>query len=87
MASIIVETLGTPFPSNTPAPRAVHMSDNTVVTIDALEFEDRAKVLGIAATLIRTALALEEPEHACGQCGWSGHGFHACPGLPGENTF
>ena len=31
------------------------------------------------------------PEHTqhCGQCGWSGtdDDYHACPGLPGENTF
>jgi hypothetical protein len=24
-------------------------------------------------------------EEFCGQCGWSGTGFHACPGHPGEN--
>jgi hypothetical protein len=30
-----------------------------------------------------------EPEHSCGQCGYSGaeDDFHACPGLPGENIF
>jgi hypothetical protein len=26
-------------------------------------------------------------EQHCGQCGWSGLDFHACPGYPGENQF
>lgn len=30
---------------------------------------------------------LLEAFNSCGQCGWSGRSFHACPGLPGENQF
>jgi hypothetical protein len=29
----------------------------------------------------------DDEEHSCTQCGWSGTGFHACPGLPGENEW
>lgn len=26
-----------------------------------------------------------EESHSCSQCGWSGLGYHACPGVPGED--
>ncbi len=89
MARFILDTLGTSFPCGFAEPRVVNTPDGDVVMIDDIEFGRRDEAIGVAVGLIRTALELpeEEAEHHCGQCGWSGRGFHACPGLPGENQF
>lgn len=43
-----------------------------------------------AAGFAEAACFLElrkEPEETCGQCGAVVEGFHACPGLPGEQDW
>ena len=89
MARFIIETLGSEFPCGFTQPRVEHAPDGMVVMIDDIEFGSREEALGVAAAIVRCALELPEDdsEHHCGQCGWSGRGYHACPGLPGEHQF
>ncbi len=88
VARFVLKTLGAALPDGVVPPPVKWTARGTVVTIDAMEISNRDEALGLAAAIVRGALELpDEDEHHCGQCGWSGTSFHACPGLPGENEF
>jgi hypothetical protein len=71
---------------------AVLAAARAVAAADADPLLRCCDVLGPVAALADALTAADREaanneRHSCGQCGWSGTGFHACPGLPGENEW